>query len=53
MPFDIEVGDTLRIFPGCDKLHTTCFTKFDNATNFVGEPFVPGADTLGTYPDAH
>lgn len=53
MPFDIQVGDKLRIFPGCSKLHTECFTKFNNAPNFVGEPFVPGADTLGTYPDAH
>lgn len=53
MPFDITVGDKLRIFPGCDKLHATCFTKYNNANNIVAEPFVPGADTLGTYPDAH
>ncbi len=53
MPFDVAIGDKLKIFPGCDKLHTSCFTKFNNAKNFVGEPFVPGQDTLGTYPDAH
>jgi hypothetical protein len=52
MPFDIEVGDKLRIFAGCDKTETTCITKFTNAINAVAEWFVPGEDTLGQYPDA-
>lgn len=52
LPFDVAVGDKLRIYPGCNKTHAECVAKFNNAINFVGEPFVPGADTLGTYPDA-
>ncbi len=52
MPFDIEVGDKLRIFAGCDKTETTCITKFNNAINAVAEWFVPGEDILGQYPDA-
>ena len=52
-PFDVAVGDKLRIFPGCDKLNATCISKFNNGINFVGEPYVPGEDVLGQYPDAH
>jgi len=53
MPFDIAVGDDLRLFPGCDKTNAVCISKFKNGINFVGEPFVPGEDVLGQYPDAH
>jgi hypothetical protein len=52
LPFDIEVGDKLRVFAGCDKTETTCVTKFNNAINAVAEWFVPGEDILGQYPDA-
>lgn len=54
-PLDIQVGDTMEIYPGCDKtmLGTHgCKVKFDNALNFVGEPYVPGPDFLLQYPDA-
>lgn len=52
LPFDITIGDTGRIYPGCDKRFVTCRDKFDNVLNFVGEPYVPGTDYLLTYPDA-
>ena len=52
MPFVIQVGDKLRVFPGCDKTNPICISKFNNGINFVGEPFVPGEDILGQYPDA-
>lgn len=52
MPFDIEIGDKLRLFPGCDKTQTSCINKFNNAINVVAEWFVPGEDILGQYPDA-
>ena len=52
MPFNIVIGDKLRIFAGCDKTFSICISKFDNAINFVGEPFVPGEDIFGQYPDA-
>lgn len=52
LPFDIQVGDVACILPGCDKVFGTCIAKFDNAINFVGEPFVPSPDIFGQYPDA-
>lgn len=53
LPFDVVVGDVLRLFPGCDKTNAICISKFNNGINFVGEPYVPGEDVLGQYPDAH
>jgi uncharacterized phage protein (TIGR02218 family) len=47
MPFEITPGTKVKIYPGCDKRHTTCRTKFTNILNFRGEPFVPGTDALG------
>lgn len=52
MPFSIQVGDKARIIPGCDKRFATCIAKFANWKRFMGEPYIPGADTLGQYPDA-
>ena len=52
MPFDVVIGDKLRVFAGCDKTSTICINKFNNAPNAVAEWFVPGEDTLGQYPDA-
>ena len=51
-PFDVQVGDKLRIFPGCDKTNAICISKFNAGIDFVGEPYVPGEDVLGQYPDA-
>lgn len=44
LPFDVLPGDTFTAYPGCDKQLTTC-TKFVNAANFGGEPFIPAAET--------
>jgi uncharacterized phage protein (TIGR02218 family) len=52
LPFDIAVGDDICIYPGCDKRMVTCRDKFDNIDNGVFEPYVPGQDFLGQYPDA-
>lgn len=41
MPFDIQVGDTAEIWPGCDKQLSTCRDRFDNVINFHAEPFSP------------
>lgn len=41
MPYDVQVGDTFELVPGCDKRLTTCITKFSNAANFRGEPYAP------------
>lgn len=49
MPYNLQVGDTFRVRPGCDKAKATCKTKFNNVVNFRGEPFIPGSDVVGQY----
>ena len=44
------VGDMLRLEAGCDKLNTTCQTKFNNFLNFRGFPQLPGEDWLTSHP---
>lgn len=45
--FDIEVGETLVVYPGCDGLFTTCDTRFTNTDNFGGiDAFAPTAADL-------
>ncbi len=43
-PHEIESGDTYTILAGCDKLFSTCYTKFNNTINFRGEPHIVGAE---------
>ena len=50
--YPIAPGDAFRVFPGCDKRLDTCIDRFANVLNFRGEPYVPGADLLVSYPDA-
>jgi uncharacterized phage protein (TIGR02218 family) len=52
MPYAIQPGDVFTVHPGCDKRLATCRDIFANVLNFRGEPFVPGLDALGRYPDA-
>ena len=48
-PYAVAVADEFSISPGCNKQFKTapgvydgdCFTKYDNAINFGGEPEVP------------
>ena len=35
---------------GCDHTIATCTSRFSNAANFRGEPFLPGNDVLVRYP---
>ena len=46
MPNNIAVGDTFNAIAGCDKTFNNCFSKFSNAVNFRGEPYVPGMDKM-------
>jgi len=34
-------GDTFTVYPGCDKLQTTCTSKYNNLANFRGYPYIP------------
>lgn len=40
-------GDSVQLYPGCDKLKTTCITKFNNLANFGGFPYVPDNSPFG------
>lgn len=42
----IQIGDTYSMSAGCDKLLTTCKTKFSNVINFRGFPHIPGNDRM-------
>jgi uncharacterized phage protein (TIGR02218 family) len=40
-PVNLNVGDTVRVYPGCDHIIDTCGTKFNNVVNFGGFPYTP------------
>ncbi|WP_054008626.1 DUF2163 domain-containing protein [Cypionkella psychrotolerans] len=46
----IAIGDQVRLEVGCDRMSTTCRTKFANFANFRGFPHIPGEDWLASYP---
>lgn len=46
------VGALIELREGCDKSLATCVSRFDNAANFRGEPYLPGIDLLTRYPGA-
>lgn len=51
-PYMPEVGDEITIEPGCRKrLQEDCISKYDNAVNHLGFPFVPGQRFLNSYGD--
>jgi hypothetical protein len=39
--YDVELGDTYELYPGCDKKPETCKDKFNNLANFKGFPYIP------------
>lgn len=45
----ITSGTAIELTEGCDKRFATCATRFNNALNFRGEPFLPGNDLLARY----
>jgi hypothetical protein len=55
LPLEIlpSPGDTFSIDPGCNHTVFDCQNKFNNITNFRGEPFLPGEDKILDYPDAN
>ncbi len=40
----VAPGDGFTVTPGCDHAFATCKTKFSNAANFRGFPYMIGAD---------
>jgi len=51
-PLDVVLapGHPVIVREGCDHTLDTCSTRFGNAVNFQGEPFLPGNDLLLRYP---
>jgi uncharacterized phage protein (TIGR02218 family) len=49
----VTAGDSFTITAGCDKQFTSCKTKFDNALNFRGFPYMPGNDAVTSYPTSN
>lgn len=53
MEYEIEVGDTYEITPGCDKTKDSHINKFGlDMVDFGGFPDIPGTDILVRTPDA-
>jgi len=50
--FAVAAGTLVELVEGCDKSLATCTTRFANAVNFRGEPYLPGIDLLTRYPGA-
>lgn len=54
--FDVPIdentpaGARALLREGCDHTLDTCASRFGNAVNFRGEPFLPGNDLLTRYP---
>lgn len=46
LPADVTLGDSFTIYPGCDKLQSTCSGKFNNLARFRGTPYVPVPETV-------
>lgn len=46
----IEPGHRAYVREGYDHTVSTCSSRFGNAVNFQGEPFLPGNDVLTRYP---
>lgn len=40
-----EIGEAIRVYPGCDKRLDTCENRFNNRARFRGAPFVPVPET--------
>lgn len=52
MPTVINVPDIFTIIAGCDKIYTTCKSKFVNGINFRGFPHIPGNKYVLAYPQS-
>ncbi len=50
-PINVQLDSGLRVSlrEGCDHTLATCASRFANAVNFQGEPYLPGNDALIRY----
>ncbi len=47
---DAEPGRRIVLREGCDRTIGACSSRFGNAANFRGEPYLPGNDMIARYP---
>lgn len=47
---ELAGGTDVRIYPGCDHTLTTCNSKFGNAVNYGGMPYIPTKNPFGGSP---
>lgn len=38
---------TVKLYPGCDRVKSTCVVKFDNLANYGGFPYIPTKNPFG------
>jgi uncharacterized phage protein (TIGR02218 family) len=48
LPNEVDPGDTVTLFAGCDHTAATCAAKFANIRNFGGMPRLPRANPFWT-----
>ena len=46
----LAVGQSVRLYPGCDHTPTACDSKFFNIANYGGMPFIPSKNPFGGDP---
>lgn len=46
LPYKVLPGDAFTLKPGCNKLKSTCKTKYSNVLNFGGYPYIPTTDRV-------
>jgi uncharacterized phage protein (TIGR02218 family) len=37
----LGIGESVALYPGCDRTMSTCKDKFDNLDNYLGFPWIP------------
>lgn len=49
-PIGLSAGSQVRLYAGCDRTIETCASKFNNAENYGGMPFIPTKDPFSGDP---
>ncbi|MFN4003780.1 MAG: phage BR0599 family protein [Hylemonella sp.] len=47
-PAELQTGDEVRLYAGCDHSMQTCSSRFNNLDNFGGFPFIPSKNPFSS-----
>lgn len=47
---NVKTNQTVKVYPGCDHQLSTCDSKFGNALNYRGQPYIPTKNPFGGSP---